>query len=54
VGHGASAALFHWQAGLGTVEGLDMALFIDTEDQRHVRGIEVSRRFVNRLSVTEH
>lgn len=41
VGHGARAALFHWQAGLGAVEGLDLALLIDTEHERLVGGIEV-------------
>src|SRR5271156_2128305 len=32
VGHGPGAALLHWQAGLGAVERLDLALFIDRED----------------------
>src|SRR6185312_3928913 len=32
VGHRPGAALLHWQAGLGAVERLDLALFIDRED----------------------
>jgi hypothetical protein len=41
VGHSSGAALLHGQAGLGAIEGLDLALFIDAEDQSLVRGIEV-------------
>ena len=37
----AGAALLHGQAGLGAVEGLNLALFIDAENQRFVRGIEI-------------
>jgi hypothetical protein len=32
---------FHGQTGLGTIEGLDLALFIHAEDQRLVRRIEI-------------
>jgi hypothetical protein len=32
VGHRPGATLLHWQAGLGAVERLDLALFIDRED----------------------
>ena len=32
VGHRPGAALLHWQAGLGAVERLDLAFFIDRED----------------------
>jgi hypothetical protein len=32
VGHRPGAALLHWQAGLGAVERLDLALFINRED----------------------
>ena len=41
VGHGSGAALLHRQAGLGAVEGLDLALFVDAENQRLVRRIEI-------------
>jgi hypothetical protein len=37
----AGAALLHRQAGLGTVESLDLAFFIDAQDQRFVRGMEI-------------
>jgi hypothetical protein len=32
MGHRPGATLFHWPAGLGAVERLDLALFIDRED----------------------
>ena len=38
VGHRPGAALLHWQAGLGTVERLDLALFIDREDDAWAGG----------------
>ena len=41
MGHRAGAALLHRQAGLGTVESLDLAFFIDAQDQRFVRGMEI-------------
>ena len=41
VGHGAGAPLLHGQSGLGAVEGLDLALFVDAEDQRLVGRIEI-------------
>ena len=41
MGHGAGTALLHGQAGLGTVERLDLALFVDAEDQCLVWRIEI-------------
>jgi len=41
VRHGAGSSLFHGQAGLGAVERLNPALFIDAEDQRFIRRIEI-------------
>ena len=41
VGHRSGAALLHRQAGLGAVEGLNLALFIDAENQRLVRRSEI-------------
>jgi hypothetical protein len=38
VGHGANAALIDRQDGLRAIEGLELALLIDTHDQRLVRG----------------
>ena len=32
MGHGAGPTLLHGQAGLGAVEGLDLRLFVDRED----------------------
>jgi len=32
MGHRAGPALLHWQAGLGAIEGLDLRLFVDRED----------------------
>src|SRR3954447_27086813 len=41
MGHRAGAALLHRQAGLGTVESLDLAFFIDAQDQRFLWGMEI-------------
>jgi hypothetical protein len=49
VGHGAGASLLHRQAGLSTVEGLYLALFIDTKDQSLVGRIEIKPDHVSYL-----
>jgi hypothetical protein len=41
VGHRAGAVLLHGQAGLGAVEGLNLALFVNAQDQGLVRRIEI-------------
>src|SRR5439155_9982346 len=41
VGHGTGTALLHGQSRLSAIEGLDLALFVDAEDQRPVGWIEV-------------
>ena len=41
VGHGTGTPLLHGQSRLSAVEGLDLALFVDAEDQRLVGRIEV-------------
>ncbi len=41
VGHGPGAALLHGQAGLGTVERLDLALLVDREDDGVGRRIDI-------------
>src|SRR5579872_4754924 len=41
VGHRSGAPFLHRQAGLGAIESLNLALFVDAEDQRLVRRIEI-------------
>ena len=41
VGHGAGTPLLHGQSRLSAVEGLDLALFVDAQDQRLVGWIEI-------------
>jgi hypothetical protein len=41
VGHGAGTPLLHRQPWLGAIEGLDLALFVNAEDQGLVGRIEV-------------
>lgn len=41
VGHGAGAPLLYGQSRLGAVEGLDLALFVDAENQRLGGWIEI-------------
>ena len=41
VGHGSGAALLHRQAGLGAVERLDLALFVDRQDDGVRRRIDI-------------
>lgn len=41
VGHGPATTFLHWQARLGTVEGLDLTLLVHTQDQRFVRRIQI-------------
>ena len=49
VGHGAGAALLHGQAGLGAVEGLDLALLVDREDDGVGRRVYVKPHHVAQL-----
>jgi hypothetical protein len=41
VGHGSSTTLFHRQAGLGSVERLNLALLIDGQDNGMGRWIDM-------------
>jgi len=41
MGHGAGTARLHWQAGLGAIESLDLALFVERQDHRMGRRIDV-------------
>src|SRR5271166_1818361 len=41
VGHGAAASFLEWQARLGPIESLNLALLIDAKDDRLVRRIQV-------------
>ena len=41
VGHGTGTPLLHGQSRLSAVEGLDLALFVDAENQRPIGWIEV-------------
>jgi len=49
VGHGAGAPELHWQARLGAVERLDLALLVATEHERLVGRIEVQAHDVDQL-----
>ena len=49
VGHGSGAAFFDRQAGLGAVEGLDLALFVDREDDGMRRRIDIEADHVAQL-----
>ena len=44
VGHGSGAAFLERQAGLGSVERLDLALLVDAEHDRVRRRIHIDRR----------
>ena len=41
VGHGPGSAFLHWQAGLGAIERLDLALLVDREHHGLVRRVEI-------------
>ena len=49
VGHRSGAALLQGQAGLGAVERLDLALFVDGKDDRVRRRIDVEADDVAQL-----
>ena len=49
VGQSPSAALLHWQAGLGSVERLDLALLIDGKDDGMGRRIDIEPDHVAQL-----
>ena len=49
MGHGARAALFERQAGLGSVERLDLALFVDAEHDGVRRRIDIKPHHVAQL-----
>ena len=49
VGHGPGAALFHRQAGLSAIEGLDLALFVDAEHDGVRGGIDIKPDHVAQL-----
>ena len=50
VGHRSGAALFHRQPGLGAVERLDLALFVDAEDDCVRRRIDIEADHVAQLA----
>jgi len=41
MGHSAGPSLLHRQARLGSIEGLDLALLVDREDNGMIRGIDI-------------
>jgi hypothetical protein len=41
VGHGPGAARFHWQPGLGAIEGLDLRLLVEREDDGMARRVNI-------------
>ena len=41
VGHGAAASAFQWQAGLGPIQSLNLALLVHAQHQRVFRRIQV-------------
>src|ERR1051326_3499879 len=46
---GATAAAFHGQAGLSSIQGLNLVLFIDTQHQRFIGWIEVKSDHIGQL-----
>jgi hypothetical protein len=50
MGHRSGAALFHRQPGLGAVERLDLALFVDAEDGCVRRRIDIEADHVAQLA----
>ena len=50
VGHRAGTALLHRQAGLGAVQRLDLAFFIDREDDGMVGRIDIKPDHVAQLA----
>jgi hypothetical protein len=50
MGHRSGAALFHRQPGLGAVERLDLALFVDAEDDCVRRRIDIEADHVAQLA----
>ena len=49
VGHRTGAAFLHRQAGLRTIQSLNLALFVDTEHQGVFRGIQVEADYIAQL-----
>ena len=49
MGHGSSAPLLEGKTWLGTVEGLDLALLVESEDNGPLRGIDVETHHVAQL-----
>jgi hypothetical protein len=41
VSHGSATALFHWKPGLSSIQGLDLGLLINAQNQRFIRRIEI-------------
>lgn len=49
VGHRSAAAFLHRQPRLSAVQGLNLALFIDTEHQRFGRRVEIQPDYIRQL-----
>ena len=49
MGHGSSAPLLEGKTWLGAVEGLDLALLVESEDNGPLRGIDVETHHVAQL-----
>jgi len=49
VGHRSAASLLHGKPRLGTVERLDLALFVDTQNERFVGRVQVQSHHVHEL-----
>ncbi len=58
VGHRPASAFFHRQSGLGPVQGLDLRLLVDAQNQGFIRGIQVEtdhiREFFHEMFVFRH
>ena len=56
VRHGSATALLQWQAGLGAVESLNLALFINTKNDGFVGWVEIEAhnigQFFEKLRIT--
>ena len=47
--HCAAATLLHWQPRLGAVQGLNLRLLVDTQDQRFLGGIQIKSDHIGEL-----
>ena len=49
VSHGSATPLFHRQPRLGSVQGLDLRLLVDTQHHRFVRRIKVNTHYIRQF-----